>query len=317
MSLAELRTQAMKLYRANTIKDCLEMTDIYANFQFLAIYRHHMDPVQSAADTDAKIIFQMMATKVLNLKNVLHGISYTSSQGLSLNSIIDPTIVASSVRNAMEMAGMFHLIYCATKSPDEKKVLYNLWVHTGLAYRQRFTENATSSENIEKAKEEKEHMDFLRKEIEDTPLYKTLSTGNQQKIQRKLKDKDYLMYFQQNEVKYIHWHDLPRIMGVKEKLFENLYTYLSLYAHPSNVSVFQFSEFFHPGDNSSVLIALFNIKNAFIIISIFIADYIRQFPNLLDTFNHLPLIHQLAINFHNTVARGYAYSINDSWQELG
>ncbi len=61
----------------------------------------------------------------------------------------------------------------------------------------------------------------------------------------------------------------------------------------------------------------FNLQYFYMLGSIFVADYINLFPASLDTYNTLPLMNQIIINFHNTFARGDSYSINDSWKALG
>lgn len=110
----------------------------------------------------------------------------------------------------------------------------------------------------------------------------------------------------------MHWHELVDKMGIKEGLLGNIYTYFSLYSHPSNVSVFQFADMFKKGDESFLELTNFNLKLAFFLFSIFIADYINLFPNVLETFNSLDIRDQIVINFYNTVARNESFSINDS-----
>src|SRR5258708_4370327 len=130
---------------------------------------------------------------------------------------------------------MFNLIYRTTKTPDEKLILYNLWVHAGLSYRQKFIAIITTEENIQKAKEEKQMMDDLVKEIQNTKLYVSLAEKDQNKIHQKIKDKDYLMKFENDEVVFIHWHHLASLVGITDGLLDQIYTYFSLYSHPSNV----------------------------------------------------------------------------------
>lgn len=284
---------------------------------FRTIQNHQLEPVNSVADAQAKIVLQMMFTKTMVIKGVISGINYRSSNGGELNGIIDPIALAALVRNIYETVGMFHLIYRHTNNPDEKLILYNLWVHAGLAYRQKFTEVVTTQENFDKAEEERQMMASLVTEIENTALFQSLSERNKGKILQKIRDKDYLMRFENQEVKFIHWHHLAGTMGIKDGLLDQIYTYFSLYAHPSNVSIFQFADMFSVGEPAFMHIANFNLRNLFILISTFIADYIILFPSVLQTFNQLPILSQLAINFHDKYARGDEYSINDSWKVLG
>ena len=61
----------------------------------------------------------------------------------------------------------------------------------------------------------------------------------------------------------------------------------------------------------------FNKQYVFMLLSVFIADYINLFRQVLQTFNNLEKIDQILINHNNIFARDYSYSINDTWRELG
>lgn len=316
--LERFRAECSRLFDPPTINDSYDVLDIYSEFLFLAMRNHHLEEVFSYADADAKIVLQMMLTKTLHLKSLVGGIDYNSPKGYRLNRIIDPTVVASLVRNIYETTGMFNLIFRNTKSKEEKQIIYQLWVHAGLKYRQKFESVIISQEQRDKFEREKQQLAEIAKSIESSRLYSKLNSKNQKKIRDKLKDKDYLIRFNRTEVEFLHWHNLAQIMGIKKGYLDNIYTYFSLYAHPSNVSVFQFENMFTPGSESCWELANFNLKNAFFLLSIFVADYIYLFPNALTTFNNLDLRDQIVINYHNTFMRGYeGYSINNSWEALG
>lgn len=316
MTKEELRKECTRLFSCKTIKDSYDLLDIYAECLFLIVKNHHKEPVCSYADADAKMVVQMMLTKVLHLKSVVTGISYQAKDGTSLNKIIDPTIVASLARNIYETTGMFNLIYRCTKSKEEKEILYLLWVHSGLKYRQRFESDITTKENKKQIEEEKEQIDKIVATIEENSLYKSLDKKNQEKIKKKLKEKDYLVKFEDKEVTFLHWHELTKPMGIQKGLFENIYTYFSLYSHPSNVAVFQFNSMFKKGEEAFLDLTNFNLKIVFMMLSIFIADYISLFPTVIKTFDSLEIKDQIVINSHNTLARNQDYSINDSWQAV-
>jgi len=313
MTKEELRNECSRLFSCYSISDSYEMLEIYAEFFFNIVQEHHEEPVYTHEEADAKIVVQMMMTKVLHLKEVLSGISYTSKNGSRLNNIIDPTIVASLIRNIYETTAMFNLIYRYPKTKDEREILYLLWVHSGLKYRQRFENIVTTPENKEKQEYEKAQIEKIVSTIENNELFKKLDERNQGKIRTKIKDKDYLMKFDGTEVSFLHWHQILNIMGVKEGILDNIYTYLSLYSHPSNVAVFQFADMFRKGEEEFPQLVNFNLKIAFFMISVFIADYINLFPSTLATFERLDLRDQIVINFFNTMARSYDYSINNSY----
>ena len=316
MNKEELRKECFRLFQCETLNDCHNQLDIYIDFLFEAIMNHQQEQAISQRINDAKIILQMMLTKVLNLKNSIGGISYSSKNGSLLNNIIDPTIIASLVRNIFETVAMFNLIYIKPNTEDEKNIMYNLWVSAGLKYRQRFVESANSEESQEKIKNENEEIELIANQIKETKLFKSLTEKEQSKIDGKLKDKDYQMYFDGLNVKFVSWQETVAVMGIKDSILPNIYTYFSLYSHPSNVSVFQFSGMFEKENEAFPELTTYNLKVAFFMFSIFIADYIKIFPNVLETYEKMSLVEQITINFHNTMARNYTFSINNCADEL-
>lgn len=314
MTKEKLRNECSRLFACKTIADSIDLLEIYSEFLFKTVQNHHKEAVYTQAEADAKLVIQMMLTKVLHLKSVITGISFKAKDGSVLKKIIDPTIVASLIRNIYETAAMFNLIYRSTKSKEEREVLYLLWVHSGLKYRQRFENVIMTEENKAKQEDEKVQIDKIIAEIEGSTLFKSLDKKNQGKIRTKLKDKDYLIRFEGTEVIFLHWHDLTKVMGIKVGMLDDIYTYFSLYSHPSNVAVFQFADMFKHGEEAFLQMVNFNLKIAFFMFSIFIADFILLFPNVLKTFESLDLREQIVINFHNTISRSQDYSINESWK---
>ena len=258
----------------------------------------------------------MVFTKITHLRKLIEGVGFQSKAGKKLNEIIDPTIVASLVRNLYETVGLFNLIYVNTKNNDEKNILYSLWVISGLKYRQRFKVNISRQENEDKLNEEQEEINILVRLIEQTELYRKLNEVDKKKIHEMIKKKEYKMRFENNEVKFLTWQDLSTTLGCDEKLFGTIYTYFSLYSHPSQVAVFQFNEMFSIEAEEFKKITTANLNYCFSILSIFVADYIKLFPRVKSTYDKLPLKDQIVINYHNKMVRGEHHSINDAWRYL-
>lgn len=240
MELEQLRAEYLRLSGCPNIKDSYELLNIYAEYFLQTVKNHHKEPVQNVAERDARMVNQMMLTKILHIEQVVSGINFISSDGTILDDIIDPTIVASLIRNVYETVSMFNLIYRHTTTADEKLILYNLWAIAGLNYRQKFESIITTHENEHKLKDEKIQIDKYISEIEKTNLYVGLDAKNREKIQTKIKEKDFKIRFDNNNVVFLHWQELSETMGVQDGLLDKIYTYFSLYSHPSNVAVFQF-----------------------------------------------------------------------------
>lgn len=316
MNLEELRGECTRLFNCDTLADNLELIDIYSEYLFSVIKNQKTIINRSIADNRAVLINQMMFSKVLNVKKIVEGFHFNSKDGTKLNNIIDPTILASLCRNIYETICMFNIVYIKPRSEEEKLILYNLWVHAGLKYRQSFESAISIPENQNKLLVERTEMEKRVEEIKATALYTSLSPQNKQKILNVIKQKDYKIEFNGEEVKIYTWKDLAKVVGIKQGILDHMYTYFSLYAHPSYVAVFQFEQMFDRNEMGFLYLTITNLAEFFILISIFIADYIKLYPETLSIYNNLNIRDQIVINFRNTFSRGYEYSINDSWKEV-
>ncbi len=316
MTKEELRAEYIRLNKLETIEDCLDIFDIFLKHLWNVINEHHEDKVYSYANKDAKIINQMMFTKLTHLNKIVKGVGYVAANGDKLNEIVDPTIVASLTRNVFETVSVFNLIFRKTKTDDEKSIIYGLWVISGLKYRQRFESSITTEESKKKLEEEKKQIEALEKEIKETDLYKSLDAKNQGKIDEKIKKKDFKIRFDNKEVIFLSWQDMCDVMELNKDIFKNIYTYFSLYSHPSQVAVFQFENMFDKESEAFKSLTTTNLKYCFSLMSVFIADYINLFPQVKETFEKLETVEQVALNAHNKMLRGDAFSINEAWKEL-
>jgi hypothetical protein len=318
MNINELRSEIARLQMHHSIKDCQDLIGIYSEFLLMATKNHHSEELNSKMDGHGKLILQMIMTKTIAINTLLNGLSFQATDGTNINNLMDPIVFGTLIRNVYETSTMFNLIYRIPVTPDEKTIMYNLWVIAGLSYRQRFEVDARTDENKEKVAQDKAYIIQLIQEIEITTLYLSLDPKDQQKIKAKIKAKDYLMKFEDNQVIYLSWAKMLEVFNVsKPGLFQNTYTYLSLYAHPSYVSVFQFGEMF--GDTSLGPLGLtkLGLMYFFNFLSFFISDFIHVFPYVGKTFNELPLLHQIMIDFPNKMFRGEEYTVNDTWKQLG
>jgi hypothetical protein len=316
MNLEEIKQECHRLFKCSSISDGKTILDIYSELFFQLAYTQKEDHIRTQCEADATILNQMMLTKALHLKETIQGIKYRANNGCVLNNIIDPTIIASFTRNIFETASLFNLIYRYPKSEDEKRIIYLLWVHSGLKYRQRLGDNLKNEANKKKLQNENDQLLKISSEIESTNLFQQLNQKNQEKIRNRLNKKEFLIRFDEKEVVFLHWHNLPEIMDIQEGMLNNAYSYFSQYSHPSNVSVFQFADMFRKDDEPFIETTVFNLKIAFFMFGIFAADYINLFPNTLQVFERLSIRDQLVINFYNSAARGIEYSINDLWIKI-
>lgn len=304
-----MQKDSRKLCICKNIKDSQASLDLFAGFMWKVIETDVQTSVLTKIEHEAKLMLQMMFTKVLHLKGILNGVSYSSNSGSYLNNIIDPGVVAVMSRNIFETGGLFNLIYRQPKTDNERDIIYNLWRHAGLRTRQRFKESFEATERRSVLDEEKQDMVLITQSINNNPYFLSIDEHNKKKILDRLDKGEFLIQFIDKKVKCFKWHELVDVMNLKKDLFDNLYSYFSLYTHPSNVSVFQFDDLFKDVDDNYLMMTNFNIKTILSFIGVFIADYINFFPEVTKVFNNLSLEEQLIIDFHNMLGRNESYSI--------
>lgn len=296
----------------------VEILDMFIQCFWDIMEKHRKDKVNGEREREAKLVLQMMFSKLLHLKKWLEGINFKSrSRNSGINDFIDPTIISALVRNIFELVCLFHLVYRIPETEDEKQILYKLWVIAGLKYRQNFTDVAFSKESQEKAAKERLAIDQLISEIENTSLFQNMDERNQEKIRNRIKAKDYKIKIIDNKVKFLSWQDIANefTTSAGSDVFKRMYTYFSLNSHPSNVSVFQFKDMFK-NENETMKMIVFNLKFALNFSSIFLADLIKMFPTMLLTFERKTTLEQALLNFNNRLLRGDFYSINNAMNKL-
>jgi len=304
-----MQKDSKRLCVCKNIEDSQSSLDLFAGFMWKVIETDVQTSVLTKIEHEAKLMLQMMFTKVLHLKGILNGVSYSSNSGSYLNNIIDPGVVAVMSRNIFETGGLFNLIYRQPKTDNERDIIYNLWRHAGLRTRQRFKESFEATKKGRVLEEERQDMELITESIKTNSFFLGLDEHNKKKILDRLDKGEFLIQFIDNKVKCYKWHELVEVMNLKKDLFDNLYTYFSLYSHPSNVSVFQFNDLFKDADDNYLMMTNFNIKTILSFIGVFIADYINFFPEVTKVFNNLSLEEQFIIDFHNMLGRNESYSI--------
>lgn len=313
MTLEELRTECVRLWNVERFEDIFILNEIYKNCLFKIMTEHAPAVGEKGSLKEAKIIGQMMFTKLAHLEQVCAGVTFsTGPGGKTLNHIIDATVVGSMVRGVFESVSVFNMVYVNPETEDQRLILYCLWVISGLNYRQRFLGQVILPENIKKGAEEKILIDKYIKAIEETALYQSLKETDQKKLHNQIDQKKYSVYFDKNKLTVINgFQEAITRAGIRPKIMDNMYNYFSLNAHPSNVAVFQFAQMFDSQSPEFLKVTTFNMKNVYMLLSVFIADYLKMFPGVLSTFEKLPIRDQIVINFLNIFSRTDAYTINN------
>lgn len=308
----QVRNEYKRLLGPEDLPTMIEGYKIVTDAGFTILNQHGREKAKTVWDHDGKLLFQMTVLKSLSLLQLSNPISYSNSvDGSSLNNTYDPFAMDNLVRAQYEAFCNFNNIYIQSKSEDERVLKYNLWVLSGLNYRQRF--NVTSDYAIEKKKNEAKEIEELVAATIVNKYYLQLDEQSKKNINDGIKKRDWQFKVDGNKAYKVGWHEMMTNAGANTML-DDQYSHLSLNTHPSNVSVFQFGSMYREG------LQEFNVRMALklskIFIAMFIRDYCIYFSGCGEMFNKLPSIHQLLINSYNTMFRGEAYKLNDHWKEV-
>lgn len=259
---------------------------------------------------EAAMLFQMTILKGLSLIHLIRGLNYHNAFERDMNfiGIHDPMSTWAIVRAQFEAYCNFNNIYVNSKSDNERKLLYCLWVISGLKYRQRFTLSGMLQEHVDRQRSEAFTIIGLFRQVLSNPFFAALSSKEQNKIKDGIRRREFQFYFENGIAKQGHWNVLIKNAGCNSG-FDHMYSAMSLSTHPSNVSVFQFRDMYL--DGSSTEMTFFSLMVSKLIMSFLISDYLNKFPTMKITFNGLPEIHQLLINSFNRVFRGDAFVLNN------
>lgn len=294
MNQEQLRSEFKRIITAETIQGHSELLDIFIHCFFDMVINEPKP--NDIIEDDARIMLQMITSKLLHLKKMYEGVGYINKARIKLlDGLIDPTVIAVLTRNLYETICAFHIIFINTKTADEKKIVYNLWVISGLEYRQRFKENITLEKHQQKAEIERQSIADLKLGIEKTNLFNHLNEKNKEKVYTAIKNKDYKIRFSKGQVEILSWADISKILFIEERVIKQMYNYFSLYSHPSNVSVFQYKDMFDLNGEVNKETASFILRFCLMLSSIFLGDFIRVFPSMLPVFEENSDLNQILI----------------------
>ena len=257
---------------------------------------------------DALILFQMSISKGISILNIARGIVYKndllSASEMDNYTHIDPTATYALIRTQLEAFCTFHNIFLS-ECKDQREFLHDLWVVAGLKERQRYIDKNSPINNVNKGKKELERINELIIRINNNVNYLKLSEKGKNFIKDKINSRQFQLVFEDDgRLSKKSWREMFLNSDVSD-IFKNIYSNMSLYSHPSNVSVFQFGQMFEKGDNKEQI--LHSLKLSKSIIAFMIADICKYIPQVHDEFQNLPELNQLLIDTDNSAYRNSSY----------
>jgi hypothetical protein len=279
---------------------------------------------QNEIQRSAQLLFHLTATRSVSIKKLYKKIEDKNQFTGAINlPSIDPFSIFTLARSQFEALCIFNNIFIH-HSGEQQAFLYYVWVISGLQYRQSFNLEIPSEELLKtKPKETQEFYKNLQVKIANEAkdlqeyfnklyslgVYKGLDPDNEKFFAKQiLKRKDIQIKFTAaNKIEKQSWKQLYQQAAIKPA-FDQIYSFLSLAAHPSYVSVFQLNnvvnnngdDFFRNSVNSSRYLLCMLIR-----------DYLTVFPELKDEYLKMDTIGQMVVDSVNTTYRGEDYQISD------
>lgn len=301
-----LRQEFKRLFYPEELSTVMESYKLITDAAFAIVSVQKSKPLNKVEDVDAGHLFQMTILKNLSIHKLAESIDYHNSiGGFKMLNLYDPFTLSGIVRTQYEAFCNFNNIYRFSQTQEEQRFKHNLWVLSGLNYRQSFP--ATQTDTIQKKEIELKQIGELETEIRSSLIYSNLNDASKENIEKAIKRKKWQVIIQGEKASSIPWHEMLRNAGAND-LMNGQYTSLSLNTHPSNVSVFQFESMY--SSKTDLPTTILTIKLSKWLISCLIADYCYYFPDAKTAFENLPVMTQIIINGYNLMFRGEQYKIN-------
>lgn len=276
------------LILSDDIQPCFLILDKYINCYTNIVAAHHKDLIGSELEGYSKVILQMVLSKAMNLKNILFGVSYKNDR-TNIRNFIDPIVLTTISRNLFETLCTFEVLNIIPKTPEQKKLIFTLFMISGYKNRQKFIFEDIEDEYKQQAKEEAAIIKKYEQEIKKSSIYHSLSKSSQSKIDESIKYYNYRICFDENnEIIKLGWEEVLPHVGIQGTLLRKIYSQLSTHAHPSFISVMQFGQMFSDESPQYISSSVVCMRHCFTFLCIFLMDYMKLFPQVRSTYDKMP-----------------------------
>lgn len=181
-------------------------------------------------------------------------------------SFFDPGSINVVGRAALESFLVFHYVFAASSTEDEKDFRYLTWGLAGLLDRQKYVPR--SPQGREKLAREKETISQIQQKLAYNPCFKAMTVRQQNGMLKR------------SEWRLQSWTEIGKSAGLSDLHARQFYSYLCGYAHGSYLSVLQIRQ----ADTAqtqkelcSATLGLIKIAMAFMVKS-----YINVFPQAMN-----------------------------------
>ncbi len=209
------------------------------------------------------------ALTVLNLSRGYKAEELPSFQPVNFT---DSCSIDVLTRAAMEAFLVFHYVFFAPTTTEEKDYRYWVYRAAGIAERQNLPE--TAYEHKQTKAEDKKELDKLHDKLKSNAVFQSLTEKQKTRF---FEGKERNLWRWKPDVKKVlSWSDIAIDAGFSKMLASHMYRHISGYAHSSSVSVLQASQALENKDVDMLVKPSMNTMN--ILMANMIYEYCVLFP---------------------------------------
>lgn len=295
--------EVFELTQMRSLEDCKRYMRVMLDFYFEVIQSPEGRKCSSALEDDRNIWFQQMFSTGCHFLSMLDGVGY--QKGVDrLNPIVDPDVLFTVGRRMYESVVVFDTLFIIPKDKDRQTILYNLFMAHGLSERLKDLDEEMKSHHPERVASEEADIAACKDAIVSCPLYEQFDNQTKKQIDFIFGKKFRYVITDDHKLEFVDFDKAYQILGVKEDLFQSLYSFFSLHGHPSYLSVCQFRDAFKPGVRSDWKMAQHATQCALSFMSIFIVDYMKLNPEVKAMYDKMEMPRRFAIGMYEDAMRG-------------
>lgn len=189
------------------------------------------------------------------------------SRGTSLDfpsfkfSLVDFASIDVLTRASLEAFLVFHYVFYAPATKEEKD--YRYWAYKAAGIAERENDSASTKDYRQKQATERKELDKLRERLKSNKVFQNLTDNQRKQVLR-------------GRWKLPSWRVIAIDAGVSEMIASRMYSFLAGYAHSSMLSVVQMVEA-HRDRREEV-----HVNSAMVTMNLIIANMVREYCGLFS-----------------------------------
>jgi hypothetical protein len=191
----------------------------------------------------------------------------------SIKPFEDLSAIYATIRMQFETYTLFHHLFVPCQNIEENILRFRLWELDGIRNRIKINSKKTTDLS-ESSTEDETYQKVIEQTIINLAYYQNLNDKTQRFLLEKSAWRFTNASLQAKPLRQISYDNLIKMAGVNEKLFNDLYGYLSMHTHPSYIGIVQS---FSSTEDETTIGRYIAIMNACFVTSFMIEELSNRF----------------------------------------